>query len=59
MLWVIDMSSRRPSRWSGRRHPGAGRVIPLQRDAPSNELRANYSIDTAMDVTCLVLAVTL
>ena len=38
MLWVIDMSSRRPSRWSGRRRPGAGRVIPLQLDAPSNEL---------------------
>ena len=44
VLWVIDMSSRRPSRWSGRRRTGAGRVIPLQRDAPSNELTITVTI---------------
>ena len=37
MLWLIDMSSRRPSRWSGSCRQWADRVIPHQRDAPSSD----------------------
>ena len=41
---MIDMSSRRPSRWSGSRRQWADRVIPLQRDAPSSELKVIVNI---------------